>query len=150
VNAALREFPPSTEQIIHPERFPDDRPVAVDVPDLRPALGDGWRDLDVMDTGEEWLRAALDLQVPADGAEAAEGWGGAQYRAWTDGTHVAVVLQTAWDTPKDATEFLGTMREWMGGRRDAAVGGVAGEPTGVVALFGSDAATLHRLEAALR
>jgi hypothetical protein len=150
VNRAIREFPASTEQIIHPARFPGDRPVPVDVPDLGPALGGAWRDLDVMDVGEEWLRAALDLQAGIDAAPAADGWGGAQYRAWTDGTRVAVVLQTVWDTTNDAAQFLGAMRRRIGGRDDAAVGSVAGDPKGVVALYGSDAATLHRLEAALR
>jgi hypothetical protein len=149
VNAALQDLPPSTEQIMHPDRYPDDRPVAVDVPDLGPALGDGWHDLDVMDTGEEWLKEALALHVDALAADAAAGWGGAQYRAWTDGTHVAVALQTTWDTPDDATQFLGAMREWIKGRDDAAIGAVAGDPRGVVALFGSDAGTLHALEVAL-
>jgi hypothetical protein len=150
VNRALRTLPPSTEQIMHPERYPDDRPVALNTPDLGPDLGHGWRDLDVMDTGEEWIREMLALRVDGSLATAgADGWGGGQYRAWTDGRHVAVLLDTTWDTPGDARQFLDVMREWTRGRGDAAVGRVAGDGTGVVALFGSDAATLHRLETAL-
>ena len=41
VDEALTTFPVSTEQILHPERWPNDVPQPVDVPDLGPALGDG-------------------------------------------------------------------------------------------------------------
>jgi hypothetical protein len=152
VNSALETFPPSTEQVIHPERFPSDRPVTVDVPDLGPALGAGWHDLDVMQTGEEWLRTALGLRLSSsEAATAAEGWGGAEYRAWTDGTHVAVVLETTWDTSTDQQEFLDAMRAWTGGDdTTTAVGTAGGIDRGVVALFASDPDTLNRLEAALR
>jgi hypothetical protein len=150
VNQAIATLPPSTEQIMHPSHYPDDRPVEMNTPDLGPTLGPGWRDLDVMDTGEEWIREMLALRLDGSLAnEGADGWGGAQYRAWTDGTHVAVLLDTTWDTPDDATQFLDVMRQWTRGRDDAVVGSVEGNDRGVVALFGSDAATLHRLEAAL-
>ena len=150
VNAALRRFPESTEQVIHPEKFPNDRPVDVQVPDLGPALGSGWRDLDVMDVGEEWLRAMLALRLDsAQAASAADGWGGAQYRAWTDGTHVAVLLETAWDTGPDATQFLAALGRWIQ-PGDAAAAGRTTDPRRVVAVFASDRATLARLEHALR
>ncbi len=150
VNAAIETFPESTEQVMHPERYPDDHPVQMDTPDLGPELGTGWRDLDVMETGEEWLLEALALHLDRSVAQlAADGWGGAQYRAWTDGDHTAVLLNTTWDTPEDADGFLQAMRTWGAGRDDAAVGRVEGDDLGVVALFGSDAATLQRLEAAL-
>ena len=151
VNAAIEQFPDSTEQVMHPERFPDDQPVGLDTPDLGPALGDGWKDLDVMETGEEWLLEMLSLHLDRSQAQlAADGWGGAQYRAWTDGTDAAVVLNTTWDRPEDADGFLQAMCTWAAGRDDAAVGRVAGDDKAVVALFSSDAATLQRLEAALR
>ena len=34
IDEALRTFPITTEQILHPERWPSDRPSPVDVPDL--------------------------------------------------------------------------------------------------------------------
>ena len=43
VDEALTTFPASTEQILHPERWPNDVPQPVDVPDLGPALGAGWQ-----------------------------------------------------------------------------------------------------------
>jgi hypothetical protein len=106
VDAALAGFPVSSEQVIHPERYPGDVPTEVDVPDASAALGPAWGDLDAMEVGEAWLRAWLDLELGVlDAREAAAGWDGGVYRAWTDGTDVVVVLRTAWDTAADATAF---------------------------------------------
>ncbi len=148
VNQAFRDLPVSTEQIIHPERYPNDAPTSVDVPDLSAALGPGWGDLDVMTIGEEWLQTALGLRL--DGSEAsaaAAGWDGGTYRAWSDGTHTAVVLSTVWDSEKDAEEFATSMADWIDqGDRAATVL----EPVGgtVTVLFATDTATLQTLEAA--
>ena len=35
-------LPVSTEQILHPERYPDDTPIPVDLRDMTDILGDGW------------------------------------------------------------------------------------------------------------
>src|SRR5207244_3034581 len=63
VNRALRDLPASTEQVMHPSRYPDDRPQPVDVPDLGPKLGPKWRDLDVQEVGEAWLADLLGLRL---------------------------------------------------------------------------------------
>jgi len=151
VNRAIRNLPVSTEQVIHPERYPSDRPRAVEVPDLGPRLGHGWRDLDVMDVGEAWLDAMLSpagvIGAAASGfPDPATGWDGGQYRAWTDGPHVALVLETAWDSRADAASFAGKAARWLGGRDDAEVGASGSR---VTMLFGSDAGTFRRLRAAL-
>lgn len=113
VDAAFERFPVSTEQLIHPDRYPSDRPTAVDVPDLTGALGREWGDLDAMTIGEEWLRAMLALRLDASAAaDAAAGWDGGVYRAFTDGTDVVVVLRTAWDGEPDAAAFASTAQEW--------------------------------------
>jgi hypothetical protein len=151
VNRAIRRLPVSTEQVIHPDAYPSDRPRTVEVPDLGPRLGAGWRDLDVMDVGEAWLDAMLrpagTLGAAAAGfPDPATGWDGGQYRAWTNGPHVAVVLQTAWDSRTAAAAFAAKAARWIGGRRDAEVGRLG---SNVTVLFGSDAGTLRRLRAAL-
>jgi len=151
VNDALRTMPPTTEQILHPERFPDDGPVKVDVPDLGPALGPEWEDLDVMQVGELWLRTMLGLRLGEHSVvyDAAAGWGGGQYRAWTDGTDVAVVLQTEWDTPEDAAQFLDAAGLWTAGSDLAVAAPIAGDDLGVAMAFASDDATLAKLTGAL-
>ncbi|MEO8424344.1 MAG: hypothetical protein ABI595_10620 [Actinomycetota bacterium] len=146
VDRALTTFPLSTEQIIHPERWPYDTPQPVDVPDLGPALGAGWRDLDVMTVGEAWLQLMLELRLDADDAgRAATGWDGGLYRAWTDGSRTAVVLRTVWDSTADAQEFFDSMRAWMSDTTFIALGGDAHVDVG----FASDAATSKALSSAL-
>jgi hypothetical protein len=145
VDRALTTFPVSSEQIIHPERWPNDAPQHIDIPDLGPALGAGWRDLDVMTVGEVWLQLMLELRLDTDEADrASAGWDGGLYRAWTDGTQTAVVLRTVWDTPEDAREFADAMGSWIGDL--AFVGTVDG--TQVDVGFASDEATLTSLTAA--
>ena len=128
LDGALATLPASTEQVLHPSAYPSDLPVAVDVPDLGPSLGASWTDLDVMETGEAWLSALMQLRLDSVTAEiACAGWGGARYRAWTDGTSVAVLLVTTWDTPEDARQFADGMDRWIAqGSSPAAVGPVDG------------------------
>jgi hypothetical protein len=138
-------LPVSTEQILHPERYPSDMPQPVTVPDLAGRLGPAWSDLYIEDVGEDWLRVLLELRLSSVEAEdAAAGWDGARYRAWTDGTHTAVLLESVWDTLGDASEFAGTLRTWAGSRP------VLVELDGqrVNGMFGSDGATLSGLRAA--
>jgi hypothetical protein len=145
VDAAFREPPSSTEQILHPERFADDAPQPVVVPRLAPRLGEGWRDLDVQEVGEEWLRQMLGLRVDAGRASAAAaGWDGGQYRAFADGDRVAVVMDTVWDSPDDAQEFAQAIGEWLGDAPSA----VEPDDSRVRVLFGSDAEALAALRAA--
>jgi hypothetical protein len=149
VDEAFVDLPTSTEQIIHPERYPNDAPTPVDVPDLSAELGSGWEDLDVMSIGEAWLQIALGLRL--DGSEAgaaAAGWDGGTYRAWSNGTDTSVELSTVWDTARDAEEFAASMTEWIdqGGGPATVL-----EPEGsvVTVLFASDPATLDVLETAI-
>jgi hypothetical protein len=115
VDAALRELPVSTEQILHPERYPDEVPRGIEIADLTPALGGRWGDLDAMFVGEQWLRSMLELRVDAAvAADAADGWDGGAYRAWTDGRDVVVVLETAWDSRADAQAFEDAATAWVG------------------------------------
>ncbi len=114
VNEALQDLPATTEEILHPETFPASPPIDVDIPDLSQALGEGWGDLDAMQVGEAWLAAMLHLRLDdATGDEAAAGWDGGVYRAWSDGEDVVVVLRTAWDTPEDADGFAAALRQWI-------------------------------------
>jgi hypothetical protein len=128
VDRALRTFPVTTEQILHPDRYPSDRPTRVDVPDLASDLGPGWGDLDVMQVGEAWLEAMLDLRLDGSTAEAAAaGWDGGIYRAFTDGSDAVVMFATAWDTQSDADAFAQALREWLDAEDTA---GWIGRPRG--------------------
>ena len=146
VNEALRTFPVSTEQIIHPERWPNDVPQPVDVPDLGSELGAGWSDLDVMTVGELWIQLMLDLRLSGDQASvAATGWDGGLYRAWSDGAHTAIVLRTRWDSDDDAREFATAMTAWANGSPDGAVSVLAPTGSSVDVIFGSDGSVTRSL-----
>ena len=115
VDHAFEHLPVSTEQIIDPSRYPSDRPQQVSIPDVAGDLGSRWGDLDAMTIGEQWLRDMLGLREGVS-PDAATGWGGGGYRAWTDGRNVVVVLRTSWDQPDQAATFASALRL---GRRPA-------------------------------
>ncbi|MFO1539681.1 MAG: PASTA domain-containing protein [Chloroflexota bacterium] len=164
VDAAWGRPPASTEQILHPERYPDDRPVRVELPDLAAALGDGW----VSGTGQVfgelrigvWLSAGMDAGTDADGrpvpagASAAEGWGGDRIVA-LDGPDGRTLLawQTAWDSDADAAEFAAAAGAIVAGLPAGAVIPGAdlagGLPAPVLVLVASDAETLALAEVAV-
>ena len=147
VDRVFEEPPVSTEQVIHPRKYPDDVPRLVDVADLAPALGEGWSDLDVQDVGEAWLRALMETRAERQTVElATEGWDGGLYRAWSKDDEVAVVMATVWDDHQQAVEFAVRLDDWVDPRRHAEVLPTEGDE--VTVLFASDASTLKLLEAA--
>jgi hypothetical protein len=114
IDEALETFPTTTEQVMHPTKFPHEVGESLDVPDFAPTFGEDWRDLDAMVVGELWLKALLHLRLEDQvAATAAAGWDGGTYRAWTDGDDVAVIMSTVWDTPKDAQEFSRELERWL-------------------------------------
>jgi hypothetical protein len=146
LDAAFRDPPRSTEQILHPEKYGVDEPQLVLVPDVEEELGVAWDDLDVQDVGEAWLLRLLDLELPSsDASDAASGWDGGQYRAWTTGTATAVALDTLWDSDDEAVQFAETVETWA---QDRSVT-VVTEGQAVRVLFASDEESLEALEAAL-
>jgi hypothetical protein len=149
VDRALRMFPTTTEQVLHPSKYPSDVAQQVEVPDFAPTFGPGWRDHDVMVVGEVWLKALLNLRLDESVAEtAAAGWDGGIYRAWSDGDDVAVILSTVWDTPEDAEAFRGALSEWMSeGSGPGAV--LEAEGTRVHAGFGSSEALMGAVASAV-
>jgi len=148
VDDAFRHPPTSTEQVMHPDRFPSDRPVVVEVPDAGSKLGARWKEIEIEQVGEAWLQLMLGQRLSA--AEAAadtDHWGGGQYRAWSDGAHTAVVMDTVWDSQTAAADFADGLRRWLGHRTTARVVQIGGSRVRV--LFGSDGATLAALSRAV-
>lgn len=154
VNAYFADMPESTEQILHPEKYEmREKPVAVALPaKLATRLGKGWS-VALEDTFGEfqmgiWLR---ETGVPAlDALAAAAGWGGDR-QAVVEGPDGAwaVVMQTAWDTAGDATEFetAATTAIKSAGGIASVLPGAGGKDRWV--LIASDASTLNLVAGSL-
>ena len=109
VDRAYDQPPLSTEQILHPEKYPGDPPKLLDPITFGEALGIGWREVDTGVLGELYTRYILEEQLPEDRAAlAAAGWGGDAYVVSYDETssRTVMALRTVWDTAQEADEFV--------------------------------------------
>lgn len=121
VDQAYQELPVSTEQILHPNLYPADKPIPVSLPDIAPILGEGWEMLDQETLGEWYtylvLAYGLDPQDRLDtsiATNASAGWGGDQYIVYYNAqtNETVLVLKTIWDTTQDADEFNTAFRDY--------------------------------------
>ena len=107
-HAFAEDSPRSSEQILHPGKWLEERdvPVAIELAGLSAALP-GW-DLAVDGSWGE-LNTALVLGVRGGDDDraraAAEGWGGDIFALYRRGRKATVVWITEWDTEADAGEF---------------------------------------------
>ncbi len=114
VDGAYQDSPLSTEQILHPERYPSDIPTSVTLPDFGVALGGDWVLFDQNVMGEWYTFLILnkafekEFQLSEGTALAAsEGWGGDAYAFYLNEStdDVVFILDSVWDTSGDAEEF---------------------------------------------
>jgi hypothetical protein len=129
VSKLFKDMPLSTEQIMHPEKYcePDqrDNPILVTLPDLSKILGAGWTESFNNVHGEFviWIllkelfsedirREGFKREILAQAAlrKAAAGWGGDRYvileKTVGEKTQTMYAWYSAWDTEKDAKEFV--------------------------------------------
>jgi hypothetical protein len=152
VDGAIQNPPTSTAQIMEPQRWVSGgaRPEKVQIPDLSSRLGPGWSNLDVQQVGQEWLSQMLALRLPQSTATGVTSpWRGGTYRAWSDGSKVAVTMATTWSSPAAAQAFAGVLQGWVrAGGTDGPTAAVYATGDEVVGLFASDPATLALLQGA--
>lgn len=121
IDDAFKSPPVSTEQIMHPEKYPSDKPVKVTVPDLLSTLGSGWTEVDRNVMGEWYTYLVLadgrdasfrlDTQTAKD---AAAGWGGDTYVYYSNDAAKQFVLvwESQWDTANDSDQFWQASRTY--------------------------------------
>lgn len=114
IDDAHEAYPASTEQVIHPERYPDDEPVDVSVPDRSSAAWSRFEHDPIADTvGEASVYAML---VEHDVGEtpssrysyshpAADGWAGDALVPYRSAEGYGYVWETAWESADEAREF---------------------------------------------
>jgi hypothetical protein len=103
VDAAYRDLPVSTEQILHPEKYraQPDRPMTIELGKLEP--GAEWKELGRNVIGEMQLAVMLRRH---GGKSAAAGWDGDRYAVFEGpANQIGLVWATTWDTEADAKEF---------------------------------------------
>jgi hypothetical protein len=107
--------PTSTEQIMHPERYPSDQPIIIEPVDFASVLGGGWREIEHDVVGEWYTLLILDEYLEQEQASlAAEGWGGDFYVALynDDLARGALIVLTIWDRVQDANEFFDAFSQY--------------------------------------
>lgn len=121
VDQAYLNPPVSTEQIMHPERYPNDTPISFDLEDFTSLLGDGWEEIDRNTFGEwyTYLMFAKPLSTnwaiaDEDATVAAEGWGGDEYLVYhnQDLDQDVLISLSQWDTQADANEYWDTFTSY--------------------------------------
>ncbi|MDO9088362.1 MAG: hypothetical protein Q7U53_19305 [Anaerolineaceae bacterium] len=114
IDEAYLKPPASTEQILHPERYPNDKPIKIELEDFTSFLGDGWEEIERNALGEWYTYLMLAKPLNEDWAlsedialSASEGWGGDLYLVYQHLTNDDVVLISVsqWDTQLDADEY---------------------------------------------
>jgi hypothetical protein len=125
VDEAYANPPVSTEQILHPEKYPDDTPMQVTLPDLSGSLGSGWEEVDNNVMGEWYTflilahgRDQAARVTEKDSRQAAAGWGGDRYVAYwhAETGAVSLVQRWKWDTLKDSGEFWDSFSQYASER----------------------------------
>lgn len=117
VDQAYAEVPLTTEQVLHPARYPEDRPVGLEASELADDLGSSWREIERNVLGEWYTRLMLEAQLaPEVAAAAAEGWEGDIYLVFRQEAPTAggsaLVLITLWDGVGEAQEAFAALREY--------------------------------------
>jgi hypothetical protein len=141
VDAVYDDPPITTEQILHPERYPWDKPIAIDPPDFVPVLGEPWREIESYVLGEWFTQLVLSEHVGNDlSIIAAQGWGGDVYVALAndDEQLEALFLMTLWDSVRDAQEFAAAFLDYGDarfGRREVSAGSFTWESSEGAVLF---------------
>lgn len=125
VDALYKNPPVSTEQILHPDLYPSDKPIPVDLPDVVSALGVAWREVSHNQMGEWDTYLILKDGVveasrldDATAQAAAAGWGGDEYQVLhNDSSNLtAFVMKTVWDTANDASQFSMALQKSLNSR----------------------------------
>jgi len=114
VDRAYDRLPETTEQVIHPEAYPDEEPASVTVPDRS---GPAWRRFDVSPVADRVGEASIYAMFQSNGVlddhpryrydhPLSAGWGGDAIVPYTNGSAGGYVWRTTWDTVADAEAFL--------------------------------------------
>ncbi len=149
VDAAYDDPPASTSQLIHPERYPDDRPVEPAIADRSSAEWEPFTDREGdrrLDTVGEatifaslWANGVVDRSLLDGGDDrspynyshpATAGWAGDAFSVYGDGDEVGHVWKLEWRSASDAESFERAYRDLLDENGASERGGVHRIPDG--------------------
>jgi hypothetical protein len=110
VNRAYQDFPVSTEQVLHPEKYLDhrDMPTLITLPTL-PETAHKWQEIEQNTLGEFNISILLDgYLTSADARTASAGWDGDRFALLkhAESQNVLLTWYTAWDSEQEAKDFF--------------------------------------------
>jgi hypothetical protein len=110
VNRAYQDFPVSTEQVLHPEKYFDQRdmPTLITLPTL-PKTAYKWQEVEQNTLGEFNISILLDgYLTSADARTASAGWDGDRFALLTHADTQSLLLAwyTAWDSEQESKDFF--------------------------------------------
>jgi hypothetical protein len=114
IDAAYREPPLSTEQVLHPEKYraQPDPPMSLDLGKLD--AGEGWKELGRNVVGEMQLAVLLRRH---GGKPAAAGWDGDRYAVFEGPEgRLGLAWLSTWDSEEDAREFARGYARFQAGK----------------------------------
>lgn len=120
--AFLEQQPASTEQILHPARYPNDKPMQVELPDLVDALGSGWSEMEKDVIGEWYTYLILGHGDQSNwrmqdslAKAAAEGWGGDAYTILSNDRtgEYAFACRYVWDSTVESNEAFQAFDQYL-------------------------------------
>lgn len=121
VDAAYNRPPVSSEQIMHPQLYPDDKPIPVHLADLSAIVGKDWMEIDRGVLGEWYTYLVLSAgyrpepRIPdAEARIAAAGWGGDTYVVYQNLSDDSVLFihKMVMDTDQDAEQYWNTLMDY--------------------------------------
>lgn len=125
IDEAYMNPPVSTEQILHPENYPDDIPETVSLPDLNSFLDQGWVELDRGVMGEWYSYLILAYGDDASSrlsssqaSKATAGWAGDSYVVLYNESldQMIMMLLTRWENNNEALEFKTAFEQYANNR----------------------------------
>jgi hypothetical protein len=120
-NRVFVEYPQSTEQILHPEKYVTtdfDPPTSFALPMIARWFGPGWDLVMTNVFGELQVNGFFENYRQWDTAKTVgQGWDGDRYALYRKGDRYAFVWVSVWDTDEDAAEFFDGFSRLMKDKR---------------------------------
>ncbi len=109
VNKLYKDYPQSTEQIIHPEKYflVRDNPLLLEKRDFGFLKQEGFQEISQGTLGEIMLYTAANVFLDdLYSGMISAGWGNDRYYLYEKGGLTLFILDTLWDSPQEAKEFF--------------------------------------------